>query len=86
MAGFYSAVDGSGQSPHGEHRGLAKYWPRPRLWKVARLCENAMQIPHARLIDLGHPPDTETISCHALASGAYYELVSDPPANHTKSP
>ncbi len=52
--------------------------PGSRLWKVESLCENAMQAPHARLIDLRDPTDTKTISCRALKSRAYYKLVSKP--------
>ena len=55
--------------------------PGSRLWKVESLCENAMQIPHARLIDVSDPVDTKTISCHALINRAHYELVSEPTAD-----
>ena len=52
--------------------------PGSRLWKVESLCENAMQVPHARLIDLRDPTGTKTISCRALTSRAHYQLVSAP--------
>ncbi len=52
--------------------------PGSRLWKVESLRENAMEVPHARLIDLRDPISTKTISCRALKSRTYYELVSEP--------
>jgi hypothetical protein len=55
--------------------------PGSRLWKVESLSENAMQVPHARLIDLRDPTGTKTISCRALTSRAHYQLVSDPIAD-----
>ncbi len=48
-----------------------------RLWKVKGLYENATRVPHARLIDVEDPLGTKTISCYALTSRTYYELVSD---------
>ena len=52
--------------------------PGSRIWKVESLRENAMKVPHARLIDLRDPTSTKTISCGALKSRTYYELVSEP--------
>jgi len=52
--------------------------PGSRLWKVERFCENAMGVPHARLIDLRDPTSTKLISCGALQSRTHYELVSEP--------
>ncbi len=52
--------------------------PGSCLWKVESLRENAMEVPHARLIDLRDPTSTKTISCRALKSRTYYELVSEP--------
>ena len=57
--------------------------PGSRLWKVTSFCENAMQVPHARLIDLRDPTSTKTISCQTLTSRAHYQLVSDPIADST---
>ncbi len=55
--------------------------PGSRLWKVESLCENAMHVLHARLIDLRDPTGTKTISCRALKSRTHYELVSEPAAD-----
>ena len=52
--------------------------PGSRLWKVNTLCEDAMGVPHARLTDMNDPTGTKTISCRALTSRTYYELVSEP--------
>ncbi len=55
--------------------------PGSRLWKVESFCEDAMEVRHARLIDVKDPLSSKTISCHALKNRTYYELVSDPTAN-----
>jgi hypothetical protein len=52
--------------------------PGSRLWKVESFSENAMGSPHARLIDLRDPTNTKMISCSALKSRTYYDLVSEP--------
>ena len=52
--------------------------PGSRLWKVESLRENAMEVRHARLIDVRDPTGAKTISCRALTSRAHYQLVSDP--------
>ncbi len=52
--------------------------PGSRLWKVESFCENAMEVLHARLIDLRDPTSTKTISCRALKSRTYYDLISEP--------
>ncbi len=57
--------------------------PGSRLWKVESFCEDAMEVRHARLIDLRDPTSTKTISCRALKSRTYYELVSEPAADST---
>ncbi len=57
--------------------------PGSRLWKVESFCENAMEVPHARLIDLRDPTSTKMISCRALKGRTYYELVSDPAGDNS---
>ena len=57
--------------------------PGSRLWKVESFCENVMEVPHARLIDLRDPTSTKMISCRALKGRTYYELVSEPAGDNT---
>ena len=57
--------------------------PGSRLWKVESFCENALEVPHARLIDLRDPTSTKMISCRALKGRTYYELVSEPAGDNS---
>jgi hypothetical protein len=45
------------------------------IWRVKSICDTAMRMPHARLVNVRDPLETRTISCRTLINRAFYELV-----------
>lgn len=48
---------------------------RMRVWEVRSVYEQAVPIPHARLVSVDDPLRIKTISCRTLADAAFYEPV-----------
>ncbi len=49
---------------------------RMRVWEVRSIYEQAVPIPHARLVSIDDPLRIKTISCRTLADAAFYVPVS----------
>ncbi|MDH3472727.1 MAG: hypothetical protein OEM59_03455 [Rhodospirillales bacterium] len=45
------------------------------IWRVKSICDTAMRMPHAQLVNVKDPLETRTVSCRTLINRAYYELV-----------
>ena len=45
------------------------------LWRVVRVYEDRVQIPHACLVKITNPSQTKTISCSTLADPKFFTLV-----------
>ncbi len=45
------------------------------LWRVVRVYEDGVQIPHACLVKVDYPLQTKTISCSTLADPKFFTLV-----------
>lgn len=47
-----------------------------KLWEVASLSSEGTQIQHVRLVNLGSPKESKTLSCLALNGDHGYNLIS----------
>lgn len=45
------------------------------LWRVARVYQDGVQIPHACLVKIDNPSQSKTISCSTLADRKLFTLV-----------
>ena len=45
------------------------------LWRVVRVYEDGVQIPHACLVRMDNPLQTKTISCSTLADPRFFTLA-----------
>ncbi len=50
---------------------------RTAVWKVGSILSSTVPIPHARLINVQDPLQTNTISCTTLANQADYQLIAE---------
>jgi hypothetical protein len=51
---------------------------RPPVWEVRSISTDFLSLPHARLVNREDPCDVRTVSCHAIAEGRFFKLVSQP--------
>jgi len=51
------------------------------VWQVGAVRQDAVPVPHARLVRLDDPLQTKTISCATLADPTFYELIGDIPSH-----
>ena len=48
---------------------------RKKVWEVASLGLDSMQVRHARIFNVGNPSETKTLSCFALTGQYGFSLV-----------
>ncbi len=52
-----------------------------QLWRVERVYEDGVQIPHACLVKVANPTQIKTISCSTLADPKFFTLVGSQAAH-----